>query len=124
MQELTLTEGPSTYVLQTKTAGDVDGTQVALTVAESCALEGTTVATCTASISASADGTSTATTAVQTLTGAEYHRFDVAITAGAEKTAAATGTCEKQSGAGIVDARNVGMLGAVLGAGITGLFLL
>lgn len=68
-------------------------------VAENCELQGTTAAVCAATISVSIQGTSTAITTTGTLDGTDYHRFDVAITGGAEKTAAATGECQAKSGA-------------------------
>ncbi|KAI3394972.1 hypothetical protein diail_2030 [Diaporthe ilicicola] len=89
----TLTANPSTYVVATATSTEVQGYEVTGSVAENCALLGTTAADCTATVSLSVDGTSTALETTVTLSGTDYHRFDVAITGGAEKTAVATGEC-------------------------------
>lgn len=126
---MTVTEGPSTYIVETTTSSEIAGETIAVAVGESCALEGTTLAACTATYSVSADGTATSDVTTQTLTGTDYHRFDVAITAGADKTASATGSCNAggkssgASGAG-VDARGVGVLGLLLSAGLVGVLVL
>ena len=95
------------------------------TAQESCNLVGTTAATCTATIKATAQGTSASTTVstatTETVTGSTYHRFDVEITGGAEKTASATATCGKKSAAAGFDARRIGlwaMAAVVSGAGV------
>lgn len=98
-QVFTLTAGPSTYVVATATSGEIQGYSVKGSAAENCELQGTTAATCTATLSVSVEGTSTALTTTATLDGTDYHRFDVAITGGAEKTAAAAGECPAKSGA-------------------------
>lgn len=85
--------------MATATATEIQGYEVTGSVAENCELQGTTEAACTATISLSVDGTSTSTSTEATLSGTDYHRFDVAITGGAEKTAAATGECRASSGA-------------------------
>lgn len=99
LQVFTLTANPSTYVVATATSGVIQGYSVTGSVAEDCDLQGTTEAICTATVSVSVDGTSTAITTTATMDGTDYHRFDVAITGGAEKTAAATGECAATSGA-------------------------
>lgn len=98
-QTFTLTAGPSTYVVAKATSTEIQGYSVTGSVAENCELQGTTAATCTAIVSVTVDGTSTAVTTTIPMDGTKYHRFDVAITGGAEKTAAATGKCSSKSGA-------------------------
>lgn len=61
--------------------------------AERCELRGTTDAICEATASLSVDGTTTSMEATTTFYGSMYYRFDVAITGGADKLAAATGEC-------------------------------
>lgn len=85
--------------MATATSGVIQGYSVTGSVAENCELQGTTEAICTATVSVSVDGTSTAITTTSTMDGTDYHRFDVAITGGAEKTAAPTGECAAKSGA-------------------------
>lgn len=93
-----------------------DGVTVVGKVYESCALSGTTAASCIASISASAQGESTKTSDTTVISGTDYHRFDVEITGGAEKTASATGRCS--SGAMVVTAKGVHAVGYAVAAGI------
>lgn len=50
----------------------------------------------TATLKATVSGTSTSSSLTETLTGASYYRFDVAITGGAEKTASPT-ACAKSA---------------------------
>lgn len=124
-QVFTLTAGPSTYVVATATSGVIEGYSVTGSVAENCELQGTTAAVCAATISVSLQGTSTATTTTGTLDGTDYHRFDVAITGGAEKTAAPTGECGARSGAvgSGLKAREGWVLGAVA-LGLSGMMAL
>lgn len=80
-------------------AGNVDlstvlsGIAVTITGQETCALAGTTAATCTATAKVTASTSSTSTTSTETLSGTDYYRFNVAITGGAEKTASPAATC-------------------------------
>ena len=101
---LTLTSASTTYAGEITSATTVYGTFATVSVGESCKLGGTTAATCTAAVSVSAGGSSTKTASTTTLQGSDYHRFDVLITGGAEKLAAATATCaSKPNGAPGVD---------------------
>lgn len=118
---ITLTAGPSTYVVATATATEIEGYEVTGSVAESCALLGTTAADCTATVSVSVDGTSTALKTTVTLSGTDYHRFDVAITGGAEKTAAPTGECGASTSGAVgsaLKAREGWALGTVVVGGV------
>lgn len=97
----------------------VQGTTAVAAVSIGCALSGTTAASCVESVSLSVGGTSTKTTITSLLTGTDVHRFDVAITGGAEKTAAATGTAPVSgSGAMSLGGREGMTLAAVLAAGV------
>ena len=60
---------------------------------EHCILGGTTAATCTATAMVTVGGSPVAQTVTTMITGRNYHRFDVEITGGAEKTANAAATC-------------------------------
>jgi len=84
------------------------GVAVSISAAESCALGGTTDATCTATVALSADKTSTTTSLVETITGTRYRRFDVAITGGAEKTANPT-ACPTPNAAGSLNPKNMAL---------------
>jgi hypothetical protein len=77
----------------------VSGIPVTATGKETCALAGTTAATCTITAKLTASTTSTSTTSTETLSGTDYYRYDVAITGGAEKTANPTGTCGPKTNA-------------------------
>jgi hypothetical protein len=94
-----MTSGPSMYEAGVDTTVVVSGIPVTLTGKETCALGGTTAATCTVTAKVTASTTSTSTTSTETLSGTDYYRFNVAITAGAEKTANPTGTCVPKSNA-------------------------
>ncbi|PBP28229.1 hypothetical protein BUE80_DR000823 [Diplocarpon rosae] len=95
----TVTAGTSTYRFSSDVTTTTLGVGVTATAEESCVLDGTTAATCTATVRGTADGTKTTTTTTTTLSGTAYYRFDVAITGGAEKTVTATATCGSGSGA-------------------------
>ena len=84
------------------------------TISESCALQGTTAADCHASLYISAEGQSTAAATESLLTGTDYHRFNVAITAGATKTASPSGSY-KSGAMATADSRAIGVM-AVVGA--------
>jgi hypothetical protein len=88
-------------VVATATSTEVQGYEVKGAVAESCALRGTTAADCTATVSLWVDGTSTALQTAVTLSGTGYHRFDVAITGGADKTSVASGECRANTSGAI-----------------------
>ncbi|CAN8097549.1 unnamed protein product [Discula destructiva] len=117
----TVTQGPSIYEVAITTTVVYAGVTGVGKVYESCALSGTTAASCTGSASVSVQGESTESAVATVLTGSDYHRFDVDITGGAEKTASATGSCngEETSNAGKLVA-----FGSVLAAGILGTMLL
>lgn len=91
---------------------------------ESCALLGTTAADCTVVATATVDGTSTQTASTTHITGSAYHRYQVPITGGAEKTASATGKCTSvNSGAVPVNARQAVTLVGALAAGTFGMLV-
>lgn len=83
-------------------------------MSESCVLQGTTAAACTATITAGLDGSTTSTVTETHLSGSDYHRFDVKITGGAEKTPSATGECKASAAATMHDVKMVAGLGAML----------
>ncbi|KAJ4286890.1 hypothetical protein N0V88_007834 [Collariella sp. IMI 366227] len=91
---------------------------VKATVIEQCALQGTTAAVCGATIGGTVDNKSTTTSTVTTLSGSAYHRYDVTITGGAEKTADPSAECK--SGASTKTVAMWGLLGA---AGIVALLV-
>lgn len=62
-------------------------------VTEQCELRGTTDALCEATATVVLDGTKYGMYDTTTWYGSMYRRFDVAITGGADKLAAATGEC-------------------------------
>lgn len=108
----TLTANPSTYLGSASVSTSTAGQSAQVTVKENCNLGGTTAATCTGSISISGGGVNTATAVTATYTGADYHRHDVLITAGAEKTASPAATCARPNSAASVKGVTVwGLLG-------------
>lgn len=119
VQTITLTEGPSEYIGRSTVVTSTLGVEVTVALSESCALTGTTEASCTATISGNAQGTSTVISTSEVLSGSSYYRFDVPITGGAEKTAAATGTCK--SGASTVGTKAAAVWGLVGALGVAAL---
>ncbi len=61
-----------------------------VTAVESCQISDTTAASCVVTFAVALDGTSTSRAPSTALMGTHFHRYQDAITAGAEKTAAAT----------------------------------
>lgn len=61
---------------------------------EACNLRGTTEAVCSATVGGTVDNKSTFVSTTTTMSGADYYRYDVAITGGADKTANPTGQCK------------------------------
>ncbi|KAI0877943.1 hypothetical protein GGS24DRAFT_445673 [Hypoxylon argillaceum] len=119
---VTITENPSSYRVSSSVSTQTAGVEVKVTVVENCALDGSTAATCTATVAGSADGTKYTTSATAVYTDAATLRYDVAITAGAEKLANPTGKCS--AAAPGASARGValwGLLGAVGAAGVLAL---
>jgi hypothetical protein len=92
---LTLTEGSTEaeYTSLPATTSAFGGADVHGNVGLKCSLAGTTAAVCTETAEVTANDRSTATAVTTSLSSANYVRYDVAITAGAEKTASATATC-------------------------------
>ncbi|KAG9248683.1 hypothetical protein BJ878DRAFT_487337 [Calycina marina] len=80
----TVTVNPSRYTLSSALLSP----EVQFTARETCTLAGTTVATCIATLGASAALYTTMWTTTETIMGTQYHRFNVAITGGTEKAAA------------------------------------
>lgn len=91
------------------------------TAIETCQLDGTSRATCTATIEGSAQGQKTSTTGVVTYTDAAALRFDVSITGGNEKLVNPTGKC---SAASSVNTRAVALWGFVGAVGAVSALLL
>ncbi len=118
-QIATLTAGPSTYVFSSSVSTRTLGHDVVATVQESCSLQGTTAAVCSATIGGSVDKTSTAVSTTVTESGTDYYRYDVAITGGAEKTANPT-TCAANGAAGL-SVRAVALWGVLGAVGVVGL---
>ncbi|KAJ4290797.1 hypothetical protein N0V88_006547 [Collariella sp. IMI 366227] len=113
---ITVTANPTTYIVSTATVSKVGGQTVSATVQELCDLKGTTAAVCTAIVGGTVAGQSTTTSSTGTVEGTDYHRFDVSITAGAEKTANPSAECKaKPNGA---NTKAVAMWGLVGVAGI------
>ncbi|KAI0522215.1 hypothetical protein F5B22DRAFT_634118 [Xylaria bambusicola] len=111
---VTVTENASEYKVSSAVTTKTQGVEVKATVIESCNLDGTTAATCTATVGGSAQGQSTTTSATVTYTDASSYYLQVQITGGNEKLANPTGKC--QSGAASLNTRAVafwGILGAV-----------
>lgn len=94
---------------------------VTITATETCTLAGTTSAKCTALLKATASTSKTSSTVVETLTGATYYRFDVAITGGAEKTASPTACATKKGAAASVSPKKTVVWALVGVFGIAGL---
>ena len=93
------------------------------TVGESCSLQGTTAADCHATVFVAIDGTSTSTASETLITGTDYHRFDVAITGGADKTGSGAGTCSSGAMA-TVDARGIVAMAIVGVLSLAGILVL
>ena len=119
-----MTEGPSDYIISYVSTTKTAGHSAAVTLAESCALEGTTAASCTLGLTLVMDKTTSSSVVSTLLTGTDYHRFDVAITGGAEKTASATGECKANAAPAGTSVRMVAGLGAVLAVGLAGVLAL
>jgi hypothetical protein len=103
------------------TATSTLGHSAQVTIAESCAVTGTTEARCMGTVGISVDGTSTQTTMPVTISGTGFHMFEVAVTGGADKTAAAAATdaCKASGNAAAGTSANVVRVGAV--AAVVGL---
>ncbi|KAK3713753.1 hypothetical protein LTR37_008239 [Vermiconidia calcicola] len=100
------TYGPNYFGISTEaeTAG------IRATLVETCSLDGTTMAVCSASIGASADGQSTSGTTTITRSGTDVHYFQVPITAGPNKlpgSASCTSTGAAAAATGTVDVYKV-----------------
>lgn len=119
---MTITENASEYIVTYATTAVVDGYSGNVGVSESCDLAGTTEANCVEVLSASIDGTSTKLSTSWQITGTAYQRFDVAITAGASKTASATGSCSGSSSGASLQAGTASGLTAAGVALVVGVF--
>lgn len=110
------------YAFSSATSTRSGGYDIQATVQETCRLDGTTAAVCSATIAGTVDKTSTTASTVSTAAGTDYYRFDVAITGGAEKTANPT-ACATKSGAAGLSTKAVAvwsLLGAIGVAGLLG----
>ncbi|KAH7355338.1 hypothetical protein BKA65DRAFT_475786 [Rhexocercosporidium sp. MPI-PUGE-AT-0058] len=118
----TVTVASTTFHLSSAVTTSTLGTKVSATVIEACSLAGTTAAACAVTIGGEADGTKTSTSTTITATGTDYYRNDVEITGGAEKIAAATGTCSGKSAGVALNSKSM-MVWALAGVA-TGLLTL
>ncbi|KAI1113350.1 hypothetical protein F5Y14DRAFT_418014 [Nemania sp. NC0429] len=105
----TVTEGSSTMVASLLTS---IGSVTAL-LDETCVLEDRTAAYCNYTFIGNSGPQSTSTSYTTVITGDLYYEYPIAITAGAEKLAAATGL-PSDSGARSIGANTGGMLGAAI----------
>ncbi|KAK4164364.1 hypothetical protein QBC43DRAFT_50025 [Cladorrhinum sp. PSN259] len=120
-QIVTVTSGADFYRISTATSTKTAGHNVVGTLQETCNLQGTTRAVCSGTIGGSVDKTTTSVSTTVTYTGASYRRYDVAITAGAEKTASPSAEC-KAAGSSGASTKGVAVWGLV-GAFAFALFL-
>lgn len=114
---MTLTVGEGIFDYITTSATRTLGYDLTVSAHETCVLAGTTAATCTATASFSGAGFSTSTTLTETATGTDYYRYDVEITAGAEKTAHPTATCASTGAAASLNSKTMAIwaLAGVIG---------
>lgn len=117
---MTVTQGPDHYRVSTEIDTRTQAVDIKGSLEENCDLQGTTSVSCSGTIYASASGQKTTTTVSFSATGTNVYWYDVAITAGAEKTAAPT-ACGKSAANGLNVKGVVGL--AVLGALGAGAFL-
>ena len=104
---MTVTAGTDHYEMANTVTTRTMGYDVTASIEETCTLDGTTAATCTATAGGKAEGQSTAETVVVTLKSPSYYRFDVAITGGAEKTKNPSPTCGATSAAMSLSAKTM-----------------
>ncbi|KAI1202691.1 hypothetical protein F5X97DRAFT_286949 [Nemania serpens] len=104
----TVTEGSSTMVASLLTS---IGSVTAL-LDETCVLEDRTAAYCNYTFIGNSGTQTTSTSYTTVITGDLYYEYPIAITAGAEKLAAATES-PSNGGAGLVGV-NIGMMGAAI----------
>ncbi|AEO69065.1 0d6956e4-4939-419c-9fc6-a41f88a069f6 [Thermothielavioides terrestris] len=116
---VTVTEGPSQFIASYVTETGTLGHDAKLTISESCRLKGTTEADCVAAATIEIDGSATGSSSSTVLTGSHVHFYNVPITAGAEKTASATGACTPNAAAGS-SLSVVKVMAAALAAGFLG----
>ena len=103
---------------------DTLGVQGTATGSESCNLQGTTAADCHASVFIEAEGESTSTVVETSLAGTDYHRFNVAITGGATKTASPSGSYKSSGAMATADSRAIVAMAAVCALGLVGILAL
>ncbi|KAH8893680.1 hypothetical protein GQ53DRAFT_821608 [Thozetella sp. PMI_491] len=90
---LTITSASTTYAGEVTAVAYSYGTLIDIYATEGCVLAGSTAATCSATAELTEGSSSTVVSSTTTLTGTNYHRFDVIITGGLERLADATTTC-------------------------------
>ncbi|KAI1181256.1 hypothetical protein F4777DRAFT_9123 [Nemania sp. FL0916] len=117
----TATENASAYTISTAVTTSTAGVEVKATVIEECKLDGTTAATCSATLGGSAQGQKYTTSATTTYTDAATLRFDVSVTGGNDKLANPTGKCSAASGLNTRAVALWGFLGAVGAVGVLAL---
>ncbi|KAL2070278.1 hypothetical protein VTL71DRAFT_13304 [Oculimacula yallundae] len=98
-QIATVTFASTTYHFSSAVTTSTMGSNVQATAIEACSLQGTTAATCSVTIGGTVDGKKTSSTTATSVASPSYYRYDVEITGGAEKTAAATATCAPSTSA-------------------------
>ncbi|KAI1124841.1 hypothetical protein F5Y10DRAFT_248374 [Nemania abortiva] len=119
---VTITENASQYTVSSSVTTKTAGAEVKVTILEACDLDGTTAATCSATVGGSAQGTKYTTSATVTYTDAASLHYNVAITAGGEKLANPTGSCS--SDAPGVSTRAVALWGFLGAIGVVGVLAL
>ncbi|KAI0118346.1 hypothetical protein GGR51DRAFT_554835 [Nemania sp. FL0031] len=118
----TITENASEYTVSSAITTTTAGVQVKVTVIENCQLDGTTAATCTATVGGSAQGTKYTTSATVVYTDAASLHYNVAVTAGNDKLANPTGKCS--AAAPGVSTRSVALWGLLGAVGVVGVLAL
>ena len=114
-----VTEAASTYKVSISSTTRTLGYDVTATAQDVCVLKGTTEADCAATLAVSAAGTSTTVSASTTYTGANYYRYDVQVTGGAEKLVNPT-ACANSAPKGL-NTKAVAVLSLLSAVGAAGL---
>ncbi|KAI0458111.1 hypothetical protein F5B21DRAFT_461345 [Xylaria acuta] len=117
----TVTENASEYKFSSTAATKTAGVEVKATAIETCQLDGTTAAACTATAVVSVQGTKSSATATTTYTDAATQHFKVSITGGNEKLVNPTGKCSAASSVNIRAVALWGFLGAIGAVGVLAL---
>jgi hypothetical protein len=123
----TLTQGPSTWVIDYTTRASIDNVDATMAIDMDCNIASSTAATCTLTevVKLSADGEKTSSTAstTETFSGSQVYYDQLLITAGLDKLTSPQATETPSGAAGVVAAPlptgNVGMgVGGIAAAAI------